>query len=114
SGGFVLSGTKLFVLDGHTADVLVVAARTARPTKDDPAHGVSLFLVPADRKGVTTTLLPTIDQTRKLAEVTLGRVEVGPDALLGPLHQGGPGVARGLDRAAVALCPAMGGGAQQA
>jgi len=113
SGGFVLSGTKLFVLDGHTADLLVVAARTARPTKDDPAHGVSLFLVPADRKGVTTTLLPTMDQTRKLAEVTLGRVEVGADALLGPLHQGWPIVARVLDRAAVALCAEMCGGAQK-
>jgi alkylation response protein AidB-like acyl-CoA dehydrogenase len=113
SGGFVLSGTKLFVLDGHTADLLVVAARTARPTKDDPAHGVSLFLVPADRKGVTTALLPTMDQTRKLAEVTLGRVEVGADALLGPLHQGWPIVVRVLDRATVALCAEMCGGAQK-
>ena len=95
------------------ADLLVVAARTARATKEDPAHGVSLFLVPADRKGVTTTLLPTMDQTRKLAEVTLGRVEVGADALLGPLHQGWPIVARVLDRAAVALCAEMCGGAQK-
>jgi alkylation response protein AidB-like acyl-CoA dehydrogenase len=113
SGGFVLSGTKLFVPDGHTADLLVVAARTARPTKQDAAHGVSLFLVPADARGVATTLLPTMDQTRKLAEVTLGRVEVGADALLGPLHQAWPVVARILDRAAVALCAEMCGGAQK-
>jgi alkylation response protein AidB-like acyl-CoA dehydrogenase len=112
-GGFVLSGTKLFVPDGHTADLLVVAARTARPTKEDPAHGVSLFLVPADARGVATTLLPTMDQTRKLTEVTLARVEVGPDALLGPLHQAWPVVARVLDRAAVALCAEMCGGAQK-
>ena len=113
SGGFVLSGTKLFVPDGHTADLLVVAARTAKPSKEDPAHGVSLFLVPRDRKGVATTLLPTMDQTRKLAEVALARVEVGPDALLGPLHGGWPVVARVLDRAAVALCAEMCGGAQK-
>jgi alkylation response protein AidB-like acyl-CoA dehydrogenase len=113
AGGFVLSGTKLFVPDGHTANLLVVAARTARPTKEDPSYGVSLFLVPADRKGVAATLLPTMDQTRKLAEVTLGRVEVGPEALLGPLHQGWPVVARVLDRAAVALCAEMCGGAQK-
>jgi alkylation response protein AidB-like acyl-CoA dehydrogenase len=112
-GGFVLSGTKLFVPDGHTADLLVVAARTARPTKTDPDHGVSLFLVPADRKGVAATLLPTMDQTRKLAEVTLSRVEVGADALLGPLHQAWPLVAKVLDRAAVALCAEMCGGAQK-
>ena len=85
-----------------------------KPTKEDPSHGVSLFLVPADRKGVAATLLPTMDQTRKLAEVTLlRRVEVGPDALLGPLHQGWPVVARVLDRAAVALCAEMCGGAQK-
>jgi len=112
-GTFVLSGTKLFVLDGHSADLLIVAARTARATKDDPNHGVSLFLVPADRKGVRTALLPTMDQTRKLAEVTLARVEVGADALLGPLHQGWAVAARVLDRAAVALCAEMCGGAQR-
>ena len=113
TGGFVLSGTKLFVPDGHSADLLVVAARTAKPTKDDPSHGVSLFLVPADRKGVVTTLLPTMDQTRKLAEVAFRRVEVGADALLGPLHQGWPILSRILDRAAVALCAEMCGGAQK-
>jgi alkylation response protein AidB-like acyl-CoA dehydrogenase len=113
NGGFVLSGTKLFVLDGRSADLLIVAARTARATKDDPGYGVSLFLVPVDRKGVQTTLLPTMDQTRKLAEVTLARVEVGADALLGPLHQGWPIAAGVLDRAAVALCAEMCGGAQR-
>jgi alkylation response protein AidB-like acyl-CoA dehydrogenase len=112
-GGHVLSGTKLFVPDGHTADALVVAARTAKATKDDPAHGVSLFLVPADAKGVSATLLPTMDQTRKLAEVTLRRVEVAPDALVGSLHQGWAPLTRVLDRATVALCAEMCGGAQK-
>jgi alkylation response protein AidB-like acyl-CoA dehydrogenase len=113
TGGFVLSGTKLFVPDGHQADLLVVAARTARPTKDDPRHGVSLFLVPADRKGVRTALLPTMDQTRKLAEVQLSRVAVGPEDLLGPLHGGWAPLARVLDRATVGLCAEMCGGAQK-
>src|SRR5262245_52129766 len=112
-GSFVLSATKLFLPDRHTADLLVVTARTARPTKEDRAHGVTLCLVPVDRKRVVTTHLPTMDQTRKLAEVALQRVEVGPDAVLGPLHQGWPVVSRVLDRAAVALCAEMCGGAQK-
>jgi alkylation response protein AidB-like acyl-CoA dehydrogenase len=112
-GHWTLSGTKLFVLDGHTADLLIVAARTAKPTKEDPAHGVSLFLVPADAKGVQATPLPTMDQTRKLSEVRLSRVEVGPDALLGPLHGGWAPLARVLDRATVGLCAEMCGGAQR-
>jgi len=113
SGGHVLSGTKLFVPDGHTADLLVVAARTARPTAAAPDHGVSLFLVPAEAKGVRTSLLPTMDQTRKLAEVTLQRVAVGPDALVGPLHAAWPVVSQVLARATVALCAEMCGGAQK-
>jgi alkylation response protein AidB-like acyl-CoA dehydrogenase len=115
-GGYVLSGTKLFVPDGHGADLLVVAARTARAAKHDPtgdASGVSLFLVPTATRGVSATGLPTMDQTRKLAEVTLGRVEVGPDALLGPLHGGFRPLARVLDRATVGLCAEMCGGAQR-
>ena len=74
---------------------------------------MSLFLVPADRKGITRILLPTMDQTRKLAEVALARVEVEPDALLGPLHQAWPVVTRVLDQATVALCAEMCGGAQK-
>jgi len=112
-GGYVLSGTKLFVPDGGDADLLIVAARTGRPGKDDPEGGLSLFLVPADARGVARTTLPTMDQTRKLAEVTLSRVEVGPDAVLGSAGAGWPTLARLLDRAAVALCAEMCGGAQK-
>jgi alkylation response protein AidB-like acyl-CoA dehydrogenase len=111
--GYVLSGTKLFVPDAHTADVVVVAARTGRPTKNDPQAGIGLFLVPTDARGVSTTLLPTMDQTRKLCEVTLSRVEVGPDALLGPAEGGWDPLARVLDRATVGLCAEMCGGAQK-
>jgi alkylation response protein AidB-like acyl-CoA dehydrogenase len=108
--GFRLRGTKSYVVDGHTAGVLIVAARAPGSAGAD---GVSLFVLPADTPGVGRRLLPTMDQTRKLAEVALQRVEVGPDALLGPLHQGWPVVARVLDRAAVALSAEMCGGAQK-
>jgi alkylation response protein AidB-like acyl-CoA dehydrogenase len=112
-GHFLLSGTKLFVPDAHTADLLVIAARTAKPTKEDATHGVSLFVVRAGARGVRATPLPTMDQTRKLSEVTLSRVEVGPEALLGPLHGGWGPLARVLDRATVGLCAEMCGGAQR-
>ncbi len=112
-GHWTLSGTKLFVPDAHTADLLVVAARTARPTREDPTHGVTLFLVPAETRGVAATLLPTMDQTRKLCELTLARVTVGPDAVLGPLHGGWRPLSRVLERATVGLCAEMCGGAQR-
>jgi len=111
AGGFVLSGTKLFVPDAHLSDALVIAVRTRDgSTMED---GVSLFLVPKDAAGIGVTLLPTIDETRKLCEVRLDNVAVSAAALLGERHGGWPGLARVLDRATVALCAEMCGGAQQ-
>jgi alkylation response protein AidB-like acyl-CoA dehydrogenase len=75
--------------------------------------GVSLFLVPKDAAGLAVTLLPTIDETRKLCEVRLNNVAVPAAALLGEKHGGWPALARVLDRATVALCAEMCGGAQQ-
>jgi alkylation response protein AidB-like acyl-CoA dehydrogenase len=113
AGGFVLSGTKLFVPDAHLSDALVIAVRTRDgSTMED---GVSLFLVPKekDAAGIGVTLLPTIDETRKLCEVRLDNVAVSAAALLGERHGGWPALARVLDRATVALCAEMCGGAQQ-
>ena len=110
-GGVVLTGTKLFVLDAHTADVLVVVARTAEGKSPD--GGVSLFLVPKGAKGMTVKLLPTMDATRKLCEVNLKDVTVGADAVLGTKGGGWPPLARVIERATVALCAEMCGGAQK-
>jgi alkylation response protein AidB-like acyl-CoA dehydrogenase len=110
-GGWVLSGTKLFVLDAHLADVLVVVARSAE-TKQ-PADGISLMLVPRGTPGLEVRLLPTMDQTRKLCEVTLNDVRVGADHLLGSVGGGWSPLARVVERATVALCAEMCGGAQR-
>jgi alkylation response protein AidB-like acyl-CoA dehydrogenase len=111
SGGFSISGTKLFVLDAHVADVIVVAARTREGKR--PEEGLSLFLVPKGAKGLDVKLLPTMDQTRKLCEVTFTDVTVGADALLGTKDQAWGPLSRVLDRATVALCAEMCGGAQR-
>jgi alkylation response protein AidB-like acyl-CoA dehydrogenase len=110
-GGHTLNGTKLFVQDAHTADVLVVAARTG--TGKTAEDGISLFLVPKGSAGLTVTLLPTMDQTRKLCEVTFKDVTVGPDALMGQAGSGWAPLARVIDRATVGLCAEMCGGAQK-
>ena len=111
SGGHILNGTKLFVQDAHTADALVVAARTA--TGQSAEEGISLFLVPKGRPGLTVTLLPTMDQTRKLCEVTFKDVAVGSDALMGVAGSGWAPLARVIGRATVGLCAEMCGGAQK-
>ncbi len=110
-GGFALSGTKLFVGDAHQADVITVAARTRDgSTMED---GVSLFLVPKNTPGLTVSVLPTIDETRKLCEVRLDNVILPAGALLGEIHQGWVPLSRVIARATVALAAEMCGGAQQ-
>jgi alkylation response protein AidB-like acyl-CoA dehydrogenase len=109
--GFTLNGIKLFVHDAHTADVIVVAARTS--SGQNPEDGVSLFLVPKGAPGVSVTLLPTMDQTRKLCEVGLKDVVLGAEALMGQAGSGWAPLARVIDRATVALCAEMCGGAQK-
>ena len=111
AAGFALSGIKLFVPDAHLSDALVVAVRTRDgSTMED---GISLFLVPKTAPGLTVTLPPTIDETRKLCEVRLDNVALTLAALLGDKHGGWPALARVLDRATVALCAEMCGGAQR-
>src|SRR5438094_2358962 len=110
-GGFALSGTKMFVPDAHLADVLVVAARSRDgSTMED---GVSLFLVPKGAAGLAIRRLPSVDETRKLCEVTFDNVAVPASALLGELHQGWQPLARVTDRAAVALSAEICGTAQR-
>jgi alkylation response protein AidB-like acyl-CoA dehydrogenase len=107
---WALSGTKLFVQDAHVADAIVIAARTGTGAAGE---GVTLFVVPRDAEGLAVKLLPTMDQTRKLCEVTLRGVGVDGDAVLGEVGRGWPTVARVLERATVALCAEMCGGAQK-
>src|SRR5262249_42203067 len=103
--GYRLNGLKLFVPDAHVADILICAARIA--------DGVTLFLVDRQQTGVNTTLLKTMDQTRKLCAVRLDKVQVGADAVLGTPGRGWEALSRILDRSKVALCAEMCGGAQK-
>ena len=109
--GYVLNGSKLFVPDAHSADLIVVAARTA--SGRTPEDGITLFLLPKATSGLTVTLLPTMDQTRKLCEVTFKDVAAGADTVMGQAGAGWASLARVLDRATVGLCAEMCGGAQK-
>ncbi|MDX1873871.1 acyl-CoA dehydrogenase family protein [Mycolicibacterium sp. 120266] len=90
--GFRVSGHAPRVLDGHTADMLFVAATTS--------FGVALFAVAADAEGLTRTPLATLDRTRKIADVTFSDV---PARLIGGREQAADGLRRTGDLALVAL-----------
>jgi alkylation response protein AidB-like acyl-CoA dehydrogenase len=101
-GGWKIHGTKLYVLDGHTADVVLVAARTAA--------GVSLFHVAGDAAGLTRTPLTTLDPTRKQARLDFDGVEA---TAIGSDGAGWDVLSTVLDLAAVALAAEQVGGAQR-
>jgi len=107
NGSFRIDGTKSFVLDGHTADRIVVAARAPGSSGDD---GLSLFIVAADADGLTRTPLQTLDPTRKLARLEFKSV---PAELLGDAGRAAGPIARTLDIAAIALANEMVGGAEK-
>ena len=104
--GTVLSGMKSFVLDGHTANLLVVAARTA-------ANAIALYAVDPEAKGVTIERLETMDMTRKQA--TIEFVDVSPIERLGSPdnHNGSEIIERLYDLAVVMLAFEQVGGAQR-
>ncbi|MEM6579972.1 MAG: acyl-CoA dehydrogenase family protein [Pseudomonadota bacterium] len=108
--GYHLCGSYRFVIDGHTAGFLLLAARAPGTAGE---AGVSLFIVRADTPGITRQLLPTLDQTRRQAQLTLDNVWVSADALLGVPGQGWPVLSHVIDLATVALAAEQLGGMQQ-
>jgi alkylation response protein AidB-like acyl-CoA dehydrogenase len=108
--GFVLTGTKVHVLDGHTAHTHLVVARAPGTSGTD---GIGVFVVPADGPGVEAERVGTLDLTRPQATVGFDAVEVPATARLGGGAGAWDAVAATLDRAAVALAFEQVGGAQQ-
>jgi alkylation response protein AidB-like acyl-CoA dehydrogenase len=104
---FTLEGTKMFVIDGHTANKVVVVARTAGTSGED---GIGFFLVDGDASGLTRTALATMDQTRKQARLDFEGVAATP---LGEPGAGWAALSKTLDQAAVCLANEMVGGAQR-
>jgi alkylation response protein AidB-like acyl-CoA dehydrogenase len=109
--GYSLSGTKTFVLEGMAANVFVVSARTSGKPGDK--EGITLFLVPADAKGLSRKQLKLAD-SRGAAIVTFDKVEVGADGVLGEAGKGADLLEKVLDRARAGLSAEMLGSALQA
>ncbi len=111
AGGWRLSGAKAFVAEGMAATVYIVAARTAGSPGDEA--GITVFLVPADAKGLARSPRHLAD-SRDYAALTFDGVEVGADAVLGAVGEGYALLERTLDVARIAVSAEMLGMAAQA
>jgi alkylation response protein AidB-like acyl-CoA dehydrogenase len=102
SGEIVLNGHKSYVVDGHTADLIVVLARAPQ--------GLSMFTVDGNAPGLTRRPLKSMDPTRKFARLKFNRVAARP---LGTAGGAAAPFARTMVEAAVCLANEMVGGADR-
>ena len=110
-GEYIINGTKLFVPDANVADHLLCVARTKQGK--NPEDGITIFLVDAKAHGVKCTLLKTLARDKQ-CEVIFEDVRVAEDNVVGRLNRGWPVVQEVLQKATVAKCAEMVGGAQAA
>jgi len=108
-GEYVINGTKLFVLNANVADYILCVART-KETRD-PEDGITVFLVGARSPGVRCTLLKTLARDKQ-CEVIFENATVSERSVVGRKDEGWPMVKDILQKAAVAKCAEMVGGAQ--
>lgn len=106
-----LSGAASFVVSGHVADVLIVAARAPGSRGRE---GVDLIVLPATMPDVRIETLVMMDETRRCARVTFDRVRVADDAILGSPGQSAVALERALQLAQIALSAEQAGGAEGA
>jgi alkylation response protein AidB-like acyl-CoA dehydrogenase len=111
NGGYVIEGTKLFVINANVANYILCVART-KETKN-PEDGITIFLVDAGSPGLECTLLKTLARDKQ-CEVVFDNVTVSEKSIVGKRDEGWPIVKDILQKAAVAKCAEMVGGAQAA
>ena len=105
--GFRLNGCKTFVTDGHTADLIVVAARLEGTQGRD---GITLLTLRSDAQGLSALPLDTLDLTRKQARLELRDVRA---EALGEAGAAADALERTLDQGCVLLAAESAGGAER-
>ncbi len=111
ANGFVLNGTKLFVLDADDAQLMIVAARTGK--KENPEDGITLFLVDGETPGISKKPLKSFDGGRTQSEVVFENAEIPESNVLGRLDGGWPVLNNILNKGAAALAlECVGGGSK--
>lgn len=103
--GFVLNGAKGFVVDGHVADALIVAARTEA--------GLTLFLIDPSTEGVEIERTVMVD-AHNAARVTLSDVQVDADAVIGAVDEGEGPLTAALDLGRACAAASLVGAGDQA
>ena len=108
---FILNGKKTFVIDGASADLLIVLARTSGNKGE--SSGLTLFLVDSNDNGIEKIKLEMAD-SRNYANINFNNVEVSAKNILGDEETGGETAENILDIGRIAIASEMLGNAEAA
>ena len=108
---YILNGKKIFVIDGASADILIVLARTSGVKGD--STGLSLFILNSDTSGIEIKKLDMAD-SRNYANISFNEVIIDESSLLGDLETAGETVESILDIGRIAMSAEMLGNAESA
>ncbi len=109
--GFTLNGAKTFVVDGHVADLLIVAARTAG--KPGETQGLTLVLIDAKARGVRAERISMVD-THSAARLSFESVKVPAAAVLGQVDAGWAALEGTLNVGRAAIASELVGASEEA
>ena len=108
---WILNGKKKFVVDGASADVLIILARTSGAKGENT--GLTLFILDASAKGIEIIKTDMAD-CRNYANIVLDNVKVDKAAILGDQESGGEAIDKILDEGRIALASEMLGNSEAA
>ncbi|MDC0509060.1 acyl-CoA dehydrogenase family protein [Gammaproteobacteria bacterium] len=97
---FVLNGYKSVVMNGPSANKLIVSARTSGAQLDE--NGITLFLIDGDAEGLNKTNYKTVDG-RRASDLTIENVKVTKDDIIGQINDGFTLLDSSIDRAILAI-----------
>ena len=108
---YILNGKKTFVIDGASADVLIVLTRTSGNSGE--LAGLTLFIIDSNVDGIDKTKLDMAD-SRNYANINFNDVKCSNQDILGALESGGETVESILDIGRIAISAEMLGNAESA
>lgn len=109
NGNYTINGKKMFVPYANVADYIICVAKTGKGKK--PEDGITLLIVDSKSKGVKVSVLNTLARDKQ-CEVTFTNVAVPKKNVLGKPEKGWKIVKDVMEKAIVALCAEMIGGAR--
>ena len=108
---YILNGKKVFVVDGASADLLIVVSRTSGKTGD--STGLTLFLVENNQPNINVVKLDMAD-SRNYANITFSDITVQKENILGDIEAGGEAIENILDIGRIAISAEMLGNTEAA